>query len=486
MALSRAAIKGVAWMGAEKWANHLVSLAVFVVLGRLLAPSAFGLVAAASVLILFLRIVVDQGFSRALVQRADLTADHVDTAFWTAVATGVFFTLVVAAGAPLVARLFSQPQLVSVVRALSVVCLLAALDTTQSALAERELNFRVQALRRLVATAVSCGVAVGLAAAGAGVWALVAQALVLEATTVALLWRMVSWRPRRRFSSACFKELFAFGSRYSGIRVLWFLETNGDDFLVGVFLGPVALGYYVVAYRVLVVFGELFQLTINHVALTTYSKLQDDRQRLHEAFYRSVGLASTVGLPAYTGLAMVAPHLVPAVFGAKWAPSVPVIQALSLVGMADSATAFNHNLLIALGEVREELRWWLLTTILAIAVFGASVSFGIDAVAFSYAGLTLALWPIRMIRVRALTGISLRAYAWRYVEPLLAAGVMGVAVAAVGEAAQGLGNVVNLTIEVAVGVIVYPLALRLIAPATVHDLVGALHLALGRSAAEAG
>ncbi|MGH9074737.1 MAG: lipopolysaccharide biosynthesis protein, partial [Acidimicrobiales bacterium] len=470
---------GVAWMGMERWIDHVLSTGVFVVLGRLLLPSAFGLVAAASVVILFLRVLVDLGFSRALVQRREITEDHVDTAFWTSVAAGAVFTVAVAAGAPLIALLYSQPALTNVVRALSLVFVFAALDTTQSALVERWLNFRVQAVRRLAANAAAAGVAVGLAVTGAGVWALVAQALVLEAVTVTLLWRMVSWRPRWRFSRASFADLASFGGRYSVLRVMWFLSGNVDDFLIGVFLGPLALGYYVIAYRVLVIFDELFAKTISRVSLTTYSKLQADRERLHEAFYKSVGMASTVGLPAYAGLALVAPQLVPLVFGAKWAPSVAVMQALAVVGMIRCSSAFNHSLVLSIGKVRAELRWSIATTTLVVAAFASSVHFGIVAVALGLVAVNLLLWPVRVLRLHYLTGIAVRRYAGRYLAPLPATAAMAAAVLAAGWGMRGHGDLATLGAEVVAGIVVYPLALWLTAPSAVREVAWALRVLRG-------
>jgi len=150
--VSRAALRGAAWMGFASWVNQAVALSAFIVLGRLLAPADFGLVAAASVVLWLLRVLVDQGFSQVLVQRGDLTETHVDTAFWTALGTGIAIAALTAATAPLVADLYSLPELTGVLRALSVVFVFAALDSTQSALLAREMRFRVQAVRRLVAS----------------------------------------------------------------------------------------------------------------------------------------------------------------------------------------------------------------------------------------------------------------------------------------------------------------------------------------------
>lgn len=475
-ALGTAAVRGVAWAGLEKWGTQLVSLAVFVVLGRLLDPVAFGLVAAASVIVWFLRMLVDQGFAGALVQRRTLTPEHIDTAFWTAIGTGVFFAAATAAAAPLAALVFSQPRLTNVVRVLSVVFVLAALDSTQNALVERNMAFRIQAIRRLTATAASAGVAIGLAAVGAGVWALVAQSLVLEAVTVALLWTLVSWRPRRRFSARCFRELVGFGGSYTGIRILSFLQQNADNFLIGVILGATALGYYVVGYRVLLVMDILIVATISRVALSTFSKLQRDRQRLHAALYKAVGLNAAIALPLYAGMALVAGRLIPLLFGTKWAPSVPVMQVLAVAGVVLGGVTLTRTLVVSIGRVHNELRWVAALTAIQVATFVVTAPFGIVPVAIGVSAVSLLAWPVRLRSIMGWSGISLRAYFGRYVGPAAATAVMAAAMAAVGIVALTGRGVVPLLAEILTGAVIYPLALRLVAPSVVSELLATLRL----------
>lgn len=472
--IERAAVRGAAWSGLQQWATSLVSLAVFIVLGRLLTPTAFGLVASANVVILLFRVIVDQGFSRVLVQRSELSDSEVDTAFWTALGTGIIFTGVVAASAPAVALLFSEPELTDIVRALSPIFLLSALDSTQSALLERAMRFRAQAMRRVVAVTVSAAVALTLAALGAGVWALVGQALTLEVVTVVLLWSISHWRPSRRFSTTRFGELFGFGIRYSGIRILWYLSQNGDNFLIGVFLGPVALGFYVVAYRVFVVVNELVVMTINRVALTTFARLQGDTQALNQAFYRATVTTAIVGFPIYTGLALTAAALVPLVFGEKWTPSVPVLEALTLAGIVQCLDAFTHNLVVAVGRVRNELSWTAASVGALLVAFAVSVPFGIVVVALALGVEMLVAWPVRIWMIRQWTGISLRRYFGPYPRLIGATSVMSVAVLLVGGVLGDEARWLALVAQILTGLLVYPVALRVLAPSEMRDLLGAL------------
>lgn len=481
--VSRAAVRGVAWTGLQYWGYNVLALGVFVVLGRLLRPSDFGLAAAANTVILFLRVVVDAGFSRLLVQRTEITEDQVDTAFWTALGIGVIFAAITVVAAPLIALLFGMPRLTNVIRVLSVVFILVGLDSTQSALLERQMRFSAQAVRRLIAAFASAGVAVAMAVDGFGVWALVGQQVVLEATTVLILWRLSTWRPARRFVRSCWRELATFGTRYSVMRVLWYLGQNVDNFLVGIFLGPIALGYYVVAYRVLVVLNELFNTTISSVSLSTFSKLRHDKDSINGALYEATSMLAAIGLPIYAGLAVVAHPLLTAVFGAKWAPSAPVLEALTLAGAVQSLSACISSYTIAIGLVRYEM-WSVLCVVAAeVAGFVLTVHLGLVAVALAL-GIVLAIaWPIRLLLLRRWGGVSLRSYVHNLPAVFVASLIMAGGVAAVGVGLAHSEVALRLTAQIATGAALYPLTLWCLAPALVHRLRDKAGQLLPRNAA---
>jgi PST family polysaccharide transporter len=458
-------------MGFATWINQAVALTAFIILGRLLAPDDFGVVAAASVVLWLLRVLVDQGFGQVLVQRADLTAAHVDTAFWTAVATGVLIALLTVASAPLVADLYSLPELTPVLRALSVVFLFVALDSTQSALLAREMKFRVQALRRLGASLISGATAIGLAFAGAGVWALVAQALAYEGLLVVLLWSLVSWRPRLRFSWVEFRELFGFGMRMTAIRILTNVGAYADNLLIGIVVGAVALGYYVVGFRVVVVINTLIALALTQVVLSAFSRLQHDLTALNSALYRSTRLTAGISLPIYVGLALVAHPLTVFIFGEKWAPSAPVMQALTIAGFVQGQFIFTTQYAIALGRVGNELRWTAGLIGAELLAFAVAVHYGIVAVALSLGIVVLVAWPIRLARLKAWGGISFREYFRPFPSLLAATLVMAASVVGIKAALSGWGEASALLAEIATGAIVYPLALAVFARSELTDML---------------
>lgn len=478
-ALGQRALVAVGWNGLQMWGYNFVALGVFVVLARLLEPRQFGLVADAMVIVTLMRVIVDAGFSRLLVQTRTLERIVSDTAFWAAALMGTVFAAATVAAAPLFARLFSQPQLVPLLRALSAIFIFAALDSVPTALLQRELNWRTQALRRLVATGASAAVAISLALGGAGAWALVGQQLTLEGLTVVLLWALVSWRPRLRFSAGAFKSLMSFGARYSALRILWFLGSNLDNFLIGVFLGPVALGFYVLAYRVFTVLNELLVTSINNVALSMFSRMQGEPRALRNSFVRTSIITFMVSLPVYAGLALTARQLVPALFGAHWTHSVSVLEFLTVAGCLQAQLAVMTSYVIGTDRVQREVPWALCVTSAQVAAFAATVHLGIAAVAAALGGVFLIAWPIRLLMLHRWDKLPLTDYLKR-LAPIVAAGAaMAASVTATRLLLEHQSLAIGLTAEVVVGAVTYSGILSALAPAMARDVRLRLSQVLG-------
>jgi O-antigen/teichoic acid export membrane protein len=239
------------------------------------------------------------------------------------------------------------------------------------------------------------------------------------------------------------------------IRMLRTLSTNADNFLIGITIGPVALGYYVIAYRVMVVINELLALALTPVILSMFSRLQDDLPALNSAFYRTSGLVTALGFPVYAGLALVARPLITLVFGAKWGPSVPVMRVLTIAGLAQVQMVFTGQYMLALGRYSSELRWTTGLVAAELIGFGVTVQFGIVPVAASL-GVVLAMaWPLRLLWLRGAGGISLKAYFSPYRSVLAATIAMAAAVFLVGRLLIHSGRLPLLVAEILVGIGVY-------------------------------
>lgn len=462
------------WSGLERTVNRLATLAIFIMLGRLLAPEHFGLAALAGAFTSLVEIFVDQGFSKALVQRRSLSRAALDTAFWTAAATGVGLTAAGVLAAPLVAQVLGEQTLVGVIRWLSAGFLFTALSTTQQALLQRAFAFRTLAVRRLSATVVGGVVGIALAAQGAGVWALVGQTLARALVGTVVLWAAASWRPGLAVSRGEFAELFRFGVNVVGIEFLNFFTRQGDSLLIGTVLGPVALGYYTVATRVLSVMIEVLVGTINQVVTPTFSRLQDDPAATRRAFYGAIRLCQAVALPAFVGVAVLAPELLTVAFGPRWAPSAPVLQALALLGGIQSSTYFDRGVLFAAGRPHIELRLTLAATIGNLVAFALAMPWGIVGIAVALLVRSLVFWPIRLWALHRVAGIEPAPYLRQWARPLLVSALMAAALLALrGLLGPALLAPPVLAAAVFAGGLVYVAALRVFARDVTRELLRA-------------
>lgn len=482
MNLRQKAAKGIVWSVIQKWGRAAISIVTFVALSRLLAPEAFGLVALASVFTTFVDIFVEQGFSVAIVQRADLEREHLDTAFWISILTGILLTAGGIAASGLVAAFFQEPRLTPILRWLSVSFILSALSSTQIAILQRRLAFKNLAARSLAATTVSGIVSVSLAFAGFGVWSLVAQNLVREMAAAIILWRTSDWRPGFHVSKKHYKELFTFGVSVVGNNALNNLVRRSDDLLIGYFLGPTLLGYYTVGYRLLLVIIRLVTGTINSVAFPTFSRIQHQPERIRRAFYNVTQYTSLFAFPVFIGLAALAPELVPALFGEKWAPSIPVMQILALIGILQSVLFFNSSVIRASGKPSWELAIMLVNAVCSVLGFFLVVHWGIVAVAAAFVTVGYLLAPISYIAVRRLIHIDFRTYLGQFVAPLSASLIMVAAIIGLKYVIknQELNLYVQLSIYLMAAVLAYLLVILLMARSLSRQVLELVSLVLPR------
>lgn len=464
MSLRDDAARGLTWSGVERWGNELLGLAVFVVLSRQLGPEAFGLVALAAVVIDFGQRFVDQGFAPAVVQRGELDREHLDTAFWTGIVTGGALTALCAGLADPIARGFGDPGLAPVLRWLSLAFVIAGLSTTQAALLQRRLAFRQLAARTFAAQVASGAIAIYLALAGYGVWALVANLLADSAFGSIMLWSVSGWRPGLDFRWRHFRELSTFGASIVGFKLLNLTSQRIDKLMIGSLLGKEALGFYDVAWRMFHALGRLLTSVMNRVAFPVFARLQGDPERLRRAFYEATQLTSLVAFPAFFGLAALAPDVLPWAFGPKWAASVPVMQVLAFVGILQSLTHFNGSLIKGAGKPAWRLGIASIHATLNVAAVWAGVRYGITGVAVAITLAGFALYPLGFFAVRKLTAIEPLRYARQFVAPLLASALCVAVALGVRLAARDLADPLRIGLATGAGALAYGLGLRLVAP----------------------
>jgi O-antigen/teichoic acid export membrane protein len=413
---------GLAWVGASQVMLQLIRMVGAIIVARLLTPSEYGLAMLALVFASLVLVFSDLALGAALVQRKQLSEHDRSTAFWVTVASGALFTVLgVALSGPL-ASLYAQPDVRPLLAVLAASFLLTALGATQQALLLREMQFRRLELLTVAGALAGAVAAVVLAAMGTGPWAIVGQALVTAAVTSALLWRASPWRPSRAFSRASLRDLGGFSAYLVGHRFLFYLHQNADRFLIGRFVGAASLGVYAIAYNVMLIPATRLGGPLQRLLTPTFSRMQDEPERIAAAWSRVVRLLAAIVVPALAGLVVVAPDLVPVVLGEQWVDAVPIVQILAWVGLLQALQSINIDILTARDRTSTVFRYSVAFTTAHLIAFTVGLQWGVVGVAVGYAISSTLIEPVLCV----LTARALNVSPWLFVRSI--SGVAGATV----------------------------------------------------------
>jgi O-antigen/teichoic acid export membrane protein len=400
--LSQRTFRALGWKVSTEVASVVLQLVVEIILAHLLAVAAFGLMAAAMIVIQFSLMVSEVGMAPALIQRKDLTRAHINTGFTITVLGGVALFFVLLLVAPLVGVFAGNPAVVPMVQVLSLMFLFISLSSTGAALLQRELDFRKLFIVDVGSYLVGRGlVGVWLALTGAGVWALIWSAVAEAAVRVVLVFSLSSVRPRLELRREEARQLLGYGVANSMIRVIHHCALNADYVVVLGGLGTVPLALYQRAYQLMKVPSTQLSFVLYHVLFPVYAELQDDLERLRRAFFGAVSATAFVVYPIMAVLAVVAPELIRGLFGAKWAPATLAFQVLCVGGLFRCHYQVADALARAKGAIYQALYRHVIYAVAVVICALVGLRWGIAGVA---AGVTAAL----ALQAAMVTQLSLR------------------------------------------------------------------------------
>jgi O-antigen/teichoic acid export membrane protein len=451
--LKRVTLTSLGWASGGRVLQQLLRVLALTALARMLIPADFGLVAMVAVFTGFAAVLVDLGFTAALVARREVTEQHLASAFWLNAAMGVLLALAMSALAPVVAAIYDQPRLVAIMPLLSLAFPLSALSAVQVALAQRTMDFRRLALVEGGATLISLAAAVTAAAGGLGVWSLVVQALTEAGCGTLGLWLTSAWRPTRRFDRAAVRELMSFGGNLVGFNVMNYWIRNADNFLVGRFAGAGALGFYSRAYALMLL--PLSQVTwvTGRVMFPALARMAHETERVKRVYLDATSLIAFVTFPLMAILVVAAEPFILTVLGPKWDEAIPLFRLLGLAGLLQSVSATAGWLYQSQGRTDLMFRWGLVNGAVTVGAFAVGIHWGAIGVATAYLLRTILFVPLSFVIPGRLIGMRLR----EVLHVLWATTLVCALVAAVLVPIElsGLPTGIRLLVEVAVGTSLY-------------------------------
>jgi O-antigen/teichoic acid export membrane protein len=457
--LGAIAARGVAWTGAGQVARQLVQIGGLLVLSRLLGPGEFGLIGMAMFFIGLGQLFAEFGIGSAIVQARSPGRIELSSCFWLNLGIACALSLLLLVCSPLIGRFYGRSDLVGVTAALSFTLVLNSLQTVPGALLYRQMRFRALALALLAGSLCGTLLAIALAAAGAGVWALVGQPLAGALVTLVAMTAARRWFPSFEFSWQRVAAMASFGAKLFVTQLLGYANRNADSVLIGRVLGAQALGVYAIAVQIMLYPLQHVSSVFVRVLFPVLVQLKDDLPRLRSAYLRTVASIALITFPLMGGLFALAEDFVLVAFGASWIELVPVLKVLAWVGMMQSVATTTGTLFISTGNASLALRVTLVAVPVMVGGMAAGLPWGIVGVAVGYAAASFALFFYTTTVAFRIVSLKHAAFFASLAGPAAATAVMLATLSWLGPSVAGSWSAPSrLAAQVGLGTSIYALA----------------------------
>lgn len=377
--------RGLYWSFFNQFADYGMQFCVGIVMARLLSPSDYGITALPTVFMAVAGIFQSGGLYPALVRKKDLSEADLSTSFIYSIVVGVFLYALLFFSAPWIAEFYDTPVLIPLIRVTALSFLWGPLNTPQSVLLSRKLDFKTPAKISIITRIVAAIVGISMAYMGYGLWALVISGVLSSFLVVVLNWLAVRWRPRTGWSKDSFKYLWGYGNKLMASALLDTLYNNITPVFIGKYYSPADLGIYNRACGYASMPSKNVTGVIQNVTFPVLSKMQDNDEQLARNYRKMLKTVAFVVFPMMIMLAALARPLVLVMITSKWESCIILLQIICFSMMWYPIHAINLNLLQVKGRSDLFLRLEIIKKIMGISILAFTLPQGL--VVFCYGGI---------------------------------------------------------------------------------------------------
>jgi O-antigen/teichoic acid export membrane protein len=473
--LTQAAAAGLRWIAYARVAIEILLLGTMVLLARLIPPAAFGIFALIVIVQELAVTMPMEGVGGAIVQRRKVTRDHLQSGLALSLAVSLVLTAVTLLAAVLIVEPLFGEQAKLLTIATTPYFLVGAIYAVPMAVLRRRLDFR-----RISIIDVSQSVTRGLATLALALVGLDAPALVfgsmagmVVALGIALLFAPV---PLPWWRTKAVRDLLPYGGPAALATVAWTGFRNGDYAIIGSVLGPAQAGFYWRGYQLAVEYQRKVAVAMVQIGFPVLARTAGAEELL-ALRQRMVRLQTVVLFPLLAMLLLLAPVIVPWLFGSAWEPAVLPTQILVLGGAATLVINACGSALMAEGRTRALLGYGIAHFVFYAGAVLAVAHLGLAAVAIAGSvvhGVFLGVAYVVLLRRQVRSPLRVL---WQDLTPATVACTALFALALPadwGLASVGVPTLVQVTGVGLAGALGYLTALRIWFPASAHDLGAAI------------
>ena len=400
--------KGIFWSFLDSFGVYLVKFGFSIVIARTLSPDDYGLMGMIVIFISLGQMIMQSGFSMALIQKKDCDSEDLSTAFWFNVIAALLVYIILFFSAGAIATFYQKPVLVGITRVAALGIILNALCSVQVSILTKKMDFRKLTWINLTGALISGTTGLIMALKGYAVWALVFQTLAGNLIFLIGLWISSRWRPSTVFSIKSFRSLFSFGYKImlQGLTDVIFTKVYFP--LIGKFYTTSQLGFYTNASR----FNDLFirqtSNSVTRVIFPAFATIQNEKERFNNNYTKSFNLLAALMFLGSVILIISSRPFISIALTDKWLPAVPFMQLLFIEGFFFPLLMFNQNIICSVGKSGLSLKIDILKKAAILISIILVFRLGIEALIIGMVAASGLAFIISTVAVIKLQGVRLR------------------------------------------------------------------------------
>jgi len=417
--LKKKTVKNTMWSSTSMAVRVFLTVISMPIIARLLSPEDFGIAALATLITEVIALFGEFGLQSALIQRKRIYRIDLETAFWSEVFLGLALAAILLLISPFASEYFEIEELTFALSLTAAGLVLISMTAVHKTLLVRTLRFKELSIVEITSSIIRVSTAIILAWSGFGFWSLVVAGVTSFFVTAVLRFYFLPWIPRLRFNKHRFYRMFRFGRNILGDNLLTYVSNNVDSLIIGKQLGSEALGYYQIALTMPDMIRKNTQQILSRVLFPAYSRVQNDRERLHSAFLDIVGGVAFIIFPVIGGFFAIAPIFVPLYFGDQWLVVIVPAQMLCIVAASRTIMAMCGPVIHSQGRPDVTMKLSLFRIPFLILAIMIGLSWGITGIAVSLAALSF-IWVLIFLYVTSrIIGLYYGAIMARLIPPVI-------------------------------------------------------------------
>ena len=376
--VAKSTAKGVVWSMVERVSTMGIQLLCTLVMAQFLSPSEFGLVGMISIFMAFSNIIIDAGFSQAIIREKNVTAVDYSSVFLFNIALGcalysLFFIL-----APFISQFYNEPRLTAIIRVSFLAMIIFSTTAVQQARLFKAVDFAKVSKVSLVAVVISGTIGIVTAWVTRSVWALVAQSLSFSVCRSLMLWIVGKWRPSAIFKWTSIRKYLGFSLNLLATNIVAAITDNLPNLFIGKSYSATTLGNYTIPDKLQRSVAGTLSFSIHRVSYPVMATFQDDIDRLRDYSQKIVGMAFFIIAPIMMFLFVEATDIFDILLPSDWSAAPHYFRYMCIIGAVYCFADINLDVLMVKGESSKIFRIEIIRKIVFVAALVIGIFHSID------------------------------------------------------------------------------------------------------------